>query len=80
MAARAIGSGVISFGMVSIPVKMYSTVDTTKGIRFNMLRKDGARLKQQYVHQLTANWLTVKTESRATNSLMASLCSFLLKK
>ena len=49
MAARAIGSGVISFGMVSIPVKMYSTVDTTKGIRFNMLRKDGARLKQQYV-------------------------------
>jgi DNA end-binding protein Ku len=39
----------ISFGMVSIPVKMYSTVDSTKGIRFNMLRKDGARLKQQYV-------------------------------
>jgi len=49
MAARATGSGVISFGMVSIPVKLYSTVDTTKSIRFNMLRKDGARLKQQYV-------------------------------
>lgn len=49
MAARATGSGVISFGMVSIPVKLYSTVDTTKAIRFNMLRKDGARLKQQYV-------------------------------
>ncbi|MCZ6503509.1 MAG: Ku protein [Gammaproteobacteria bacterium] len=49
MAARATGSGVISFGMVSIPVKLYSTVDTTKAIHFNMLRKDGARLKQQYV-------------------------------
>ena len=35
--------------MVSIPVKLYSTVDTTKAIHFNMLRKDGARLKQQYV-------------------------------
>jgi len=49
MAARATGSGIISFGMVSIPVKMYSTVDSTKAIHFNMLRKDGSRLKQQYV-------------------------------
>ena len=49
MAARAMGSGVISFGMVAIPVKLYSTVDSTSAIRFNMLRKDGARLKQQYI-------------------------------
>ncbi|HAK51559.1 MAG TPA: Ku protein [Gammaproteobacteria bacterium] len=49
MAARATGSGVISFGMVSIPVKLYSTVDSSKAIHFNMLRKDGAGLKQQYV-------------------------------
>ena len=49
MAARATGSGVISFGMVSIPIKLYSTVDSTKSIRFNMLRKDGSRLKQQYI-------------------------------
>lgn len=49
MAARATGSGVISFGMVSIPVKLYSTVDSTKAIHFNMLRKDGSRLKQQYI-------------------------------
>ncbi|MCB1694008.1 MAG: Ku protein [Pseudomonadales bacterium] len=49
MAARAMGSGIISFGMVAIPVKLYSTVDSTKGVHFNMLRKDGARLKQQYV-------------------------------
>ena len=49
MAARATGSGVISFGMVSIPVKLYSTVDTTKAIRFNMMRRDGSRVKQQYI-------------------------------
>lgn len=49
MAARATGSGVISFGMVAIPVKLFSTVDTTKAVRFNMLRKDGSRLKQQYI-------------------------------
>jgi DNA end-binding protein Ku len=48
--ARATGSGVISFGLVSVPVKLYSTVDTTKQIRFNNLRKsDGSRLKQQYI-------------------------------
>jgi DNA end-binding protein Ku len=49
MAARATGSGTISFGLVSIPVKLYPTVDTTKTIRFNYLAKDGSRLKQQYI-------------------------------
>jgi DNA end-binding protein Ku len=49
MAARAIGSGTISFGLVAIPVKLYSTVDTTKSVRFNYLSKDGSRLKQQYI-------------------------------
>jgi DNA end-binding protein Ku len=49
MAARSIGSGTISFGLVSIPVKLYSTVDTTKAIRFNYLSRDGSRLKQQYI-------------------------------
>ncbi len=49
MAARSIGSGTIAFGLVSIPVKLYSTVDTTKAVRFNYLTKDGSRLKQQYI-------------------------------
>jgi len=49
MAARAIGSGTISFGLVAIPVKLYSTVDTTKSVRFNYLSRDGSRLKQQYI-------------------------------
>ena len=49
MAARPIGSGTISFGLVSIPVKLFSTVDTTSSIHFNYLSKDGSRLKQQYI-------------------------------
>jgi DNA end-binding protein Ku len=49
MAARAIGSGTISFGLVAIPVKLFSTVDTTKAIHFNYLSSDGSRLKQQYI-------------------------------
>ena len=49
MAARSIGSGTISFGLVAIPVKLYSTVDSTKAVRFNYLTEDGSRVKQQYV-------------------------------
>ena len=49
MAARATGSGTISFGLVAIPVKLYSTVDTTKAVHFNYLSQDGSRLKQQYI-------------------------------
>ena len=52
MAARPIGSATISFGLVSIPVKLYSTVDSTRNIRFNYLSDDGSqvsRVKQQYI-------------------------------
>ncbi|MDQ3215775.1 MAG: Ku protein [Pseudomonadota bacterium] len=50
MAARSIGSLTIAFGLVSIPVKMYSATEASKTISFNMLHKDcGSRLKQQYL-------------------------------
>ena len=52
MAARPIGSATISFGLVSIPVKLYSTVDSTRTIRFNYLSDDGeqvSRVRQQYI-------------------------------
>lgn len=49
-ASRAIGSATISFGLVSVPVKLFSAGDSKSAISFNMLHnKDGARLKQQYV-------------------------------
>lgn len=48
MAARAIASGTISFGLVSIPIKMF-TAASSKQVRFNMLSaKTGSRLKMQY--------------------------------
>jgi DNA end-binding protein Ku len=49
MAARATSSGTISFGLVSIPVKVY-TATRSKSVHFNMLHEpDRSRLKQQYV-------------------------------
>jgi DNA end-binding protein Ku len=50
MEARAIASLTISFGLVMIPVKLYSATLSGGRISFNMLHaKDGSRLKQQYV-------------------------------
>jgi DNA end-binding protein Ku len=52
MAARSIGSLSISFGLVSIPVKLYSATEASRAISFNLLHKDcGSRLKQQYICQ-----------------------------
>jgi DNA end-binding protein Ku len=49
MAARAIASGTISFGLVSVPVKLY-TATRSKSLSFNLLHdKDKSRLRQQYV-------------------------------
>jgi DNA end-binding protein Ku len=50
MSARPFASGNISFGLVSIPVKLYSTGEASSGIHLNMLHKKcGTRLKQQYI-------------------------------
>ena len=49
MAARAMGSGAISFGLVSIPCKLFATADNSNAVRFNYLSKDGSRLRQQYI-------------------------------
>ena len=50
MAARSIASLTISFGMVSIPVKLYSATEASKAVSFNLLHKAcGSRLKQQYL-------------------------------
>ena len=50
MPARSIGTATISFGLVSIPTKLYTTNETSGDIHFNMLHDaDGARLKQQYI-------------------------------
>ena len=51
MAARSIASLTLSFGLVSIPVKLYSATETSSAVKFSMLAKDGSRLKQQYVSE-----------------------------
>ena len=47
MPPHSIGSGTISFGLVSIPIKMYSAA-SSGGVSFNLLHaKCGSRIKQQ---------------------------------
>ena len=47
---RPLSTAAISFGMVSIPVRMYSSADTSSSVSFNRIHKDcGSRLKQQYI-------------------------------
>ena len=53
MAARSIASLSLSFGLVNIPVKLYSATESSSAVRFNLLAKDGSRLKQQYVSEKT---------------------------
>jgi DNA end-binding protein Ku len=48
--ARSIASLTISFGLVAIPVKLYSATVSSERLSFNLLRQaDGSRVKQQYV-------------------------------
>ena len=50
MPARTIGSATISFGLVSVPVNLFSSSESSAAISFNMIHsKCGSRLKQQYV-------------------------------
>jgi len=52
---RAIWSGAISFGLVNVPVKMYSAV-SRKTVRFNQLDgKDGTRIQQKRVNPKTGD-------------------------
>lgn len=48
--ARAIAGATISFGLVSIPVRLYPATQSSAAISFHLLHKKcGTRLKQQYI-------------------------------
>ena len=50
MSARPIAAATISFGLVSVPIKLYSSSESSARISFNWVdKKTGSRLKQQYV-------------------------------
>lgn len=45
---RAIATGQIAFGLVSIPIKLFSAAESSEKIAFNMLHKEcGSRIQQQ---------------------------------
>ena len=49
MPPHALGSGTISFGLVSIPIKLYTSA-SSQSVAFNLLHaKCGSRVRQQYV-------------------------------
>src|SRR5688500_12979879 len=50
MPARSISTATISFGLVSVPVNLYSSAESKASVSFNMLHKKcNSRLKQQYI-------------------------------
>lgn len=51
--ARSIASLSLSFGLVHVPVKLFSATESGSELRFNLLARDGSRLKQQYVNERT---------------------------
>lgn len=51
--ARSIASLSLSFGLVHVPVKLFSATESGAEIRFNLLDKDGSRVKQQYINERT---------------------------
>ena len=53
MVARSLASLSLSFGLVSIPVRLYSATESSSEVRFNLLAPDGSRVKQQYVSEST---------------------------
>jgi len=49
MAARSIASLSLSFGLVSIPIKLYSATENSSAIHFKLMSAAGSRVRQQYV-------------------------------
>ena len=50
MPARSISTATISFGLVSVPINIYSSAESKASVSFNMLHKKcNGRLKQQYI-------------------------------
>jgi len=64
MPARSIGTATISFGLVSVPVNIYSASESKASVSFNMLHKKcGTRLKQQYICPKDNNEVVTREET-----------------
>jgi DNA end-binding protein Ku len=60
--ARSIASLSLSFGLVSIPVKVYSATEASGAVKFHLLTRDGSRVKQQYVSEKDAGVVVPRAE------------------
>ncbi len=50
MPPRALSTASVSFGLMTVPVRVYSATEVSAGVPFNLLHaKDGVRLHQQLV-------------------------------
>jgi DNA end-binding protein Ku len=64
MPARSIASATISFGLVSVPVNLYSSAESKTSVSFNMLHKKcNGRLKQQYICPKDGNEVVGREET-----------------
>ena len=48
---RALASLTLSFGLVSIPVRLYNATEPAPGVRFRLLTPEGRRIRQRYVEE-----------------------------
>ena len=63
MPARNIGTATISFGLVSVPVQIFSSAESKASVSFNMLHKKcGTRVKQQYICPKDNNEVVARDE------------------
>ncbi len=75
MPPHSVGTGTISFGLVSIPIKLY-TAASAGGVSFNMLHaKCGNRIKQQTVCPVCNERWSATSSSGATSSPRSSTCA-----
>ena len=49
MPARSIASLSLTFGLVSVPVRLYSATESSSAIRFKLMGRGGTRVRQTYV-------------------------------
>jgi len=63
MAARASASGVISFSLVSVPVKLY-TAATSESVSFRMITPEGNPIRQKYVDPVSETEYAFKACSK----------------
>ena len=64
MPARSISTATISFGLVSVPVSLYSSAESKASISFNMLHKKcNGRLKQQYICPVDNNEVVERADT-----------------